>query len=113
MISMLLLFSSSFMYVLENEAQADKFPSIPAAMWWGIATLTTVGYGDVFPVTPPGKLLGAFIAILGIGIFALPAGILASGFAEELSKRHRKKEECRCPHCGKDISDKFIKRPDK
>ncbi len=56
-------------------------------MWWGMATLTTVGYGDVTPATPLGKLLGAGIAILGIGMFALPAGILASGFAQEIKKR--------------------------
>ncbi len=81
MILMLLLFSSSLIYLVENEAQPDKFPSIPAAMWWGVATLTTVGYGDIFPVTPLGKILSGFIAFLGIGIFALPTGILASGFA--------------------------------
>lgn len=112
MITMLLLFASSFMYLLENEAQADKFPNIPAAMWWGIATLTTVGYGDVFPITPLGKLLGAFIAILGIGMFALPAGILASGFAEELGKKYRKKAEYKCPHCGKDITIKLTEKSD-
>ncbi len=91
--------------MVENEAQPDKFPSIPAAMWWGVATLTTVGYGDIFPVTPLGKILSGFIAFLGIGIFALPTGILASGFAEEVARRRRKSaEECFCPHCGGDIS---------
>ncbi len=104
MISLLLLFSSSLMYVVENEAQPDKFPSIPAAMWWGVATLTTVGYGDVFPVTPLGKFLSGVIAFLGIGVFALPTGILASGFVEELKKRHTKKSTFRCPHCGGELS---------
>lgn len=104
MISMLLLFSASLMYLVENEAQPDKFPDIPSAMWWGVATLTTVGYGDVFPVTPLGKLLGGFIAFLGIGMFALPTGILASGFAEEVQKRRRKNQDCLCPHCGGDVS---------
>ena len=104
MILMLLLFSSSLMYLVEHEAQPDKFPNIPSAMWWGVATLTTVGYGDVFPITPIGKLLGGFIAFLGIGMFALPTGILASGFAEEIQKRRQKKEECLCPHCGGDIA---------
>lgn len=100
----LLLFSSSFIYILENEAQPDKFPNIPAAMWWGIATLTTVGYGDIYPITPLGKLLAGFIAFLGVGIFALPAGILASGFAEEVRKKHLP-ADCAsvCPHCGGDI----------
>jgi voltage-gated potassium channel len=104
MIAMLLLFSSSLMYVVETEVQPDKFPDIPSAMWWGVATLTTVGYGDVFPVTPLGKLLAGFIAFLGIGIFALPTGILASGFAEEIRKRRVKDIACACPHCGGDVS---------
>lgn len=113
MILMLLLFSSSLMYLVENEAQPDKFPNIPAAMWWGVATLTTVGYGDVFPVTPLGKLLGAFIAFLGIGMFALPTGILASGFAEEINRRHRKSATCLCPHCGSDISTDFERKSER
>lgn len=106
MIAMLLVFSSSLMYVVETEAQPDKFPDIPSAMWWGVATLTTVGYGDVFPVTPLGKLLGGCIAFLGIGMFALPTGILASGFADEIKRRHARAEKTcpPCPHCGGDIS---------
>ena len=102
---MLLLFSSSLMYVVETEAQPDKFPDIPSAMWWGVATLTTVGYGDVYPITGLGKLLGGFIAFLGIGIFALPTGILASGFADEIKKRRGQERQCPpCPHCGGDVS---------
>ena len=113
MISMLLLMASSLMYVVETEAQPDKFPNIPAAMWWGVATLTTVGYGDVFPITPLGKLFGSVVAFLGIGIFALPTGILASGFADEIKKRREKGGKdgkngkngiCVCPHCGGDVS---------
>ncbi len=73
-------------------------------MWWGVATLTTVGYGDVFPVTPLGKFLSGVIAFLGIGVFALPTGILASGFVEELKKRHTKKSTLVCPHCGGELS---------
>lgn len=80
----LLVVASSLMYFVENEAQPEVFSSIPAAMWWGVATLTTVGYGDICPITPIGKLLGATIAIMGIGMFALPAGILGSGFVEEM-----------------------------
>lgn len=83
----LLTIASSLMYLVEHQAQPDAFASIPAAMWWGMAALTTVGYGDVTPATPLGKVLGAGIAILGIGMFALPAGILASGFAQEIRKR--------------------------
>jgi voltage-gated potassium channel len=100
MIAIMLIFSASMMYLVENEAQPDKFPDIPSALWWGIATLTTVGYGDVFPITPIGKLLGGVIAFLGIGMFALPTGILASGFAEQI----RRKEAClECPHCGRSM----------
>lgn len=103
MIATLLLFAASLMYLVENDAQPDKFPDIPSALWWGIATLTTVGYGDVFPITPVGKLLGGVIAFLGIGIFALPTGILASGFAEEIQKNRKAAESKCCPHCGKEV----------
>jgi voltage-gated potassium channel len=95
----LLVFSSSLMYFVEREAQPDKFTSIPAAMWWGMATLTTIGYGDMYPITTLGRFLGGVIAFLGIGLFALPAGILASGFASEIQKKNQK--EIKCPHCGK------------
>jgi len=98
-IMILLIVASSIMYFVERQAQPEQFSSIPATMWWGVATLTTVGYGDVYPVTVFGKLIGALIAVLGIGMFALPAGILASGFAEEFLRDERKK----CPHCGRAI----------
>lgn len=90
MVIVLLILASSLMYYIENEAQPEVFTSIPATMWWGVATLTTVGYGDVYPITPLGKLLGAFIAILGIGVFALPAGIIASSFESEINQRNKK-----------------------
>jgi voltage-gated potassium channel len=100
----LLLLASSFMYYAERNAQPDKFASIPAAMWWSIITLTTVGYGDVFPVTVLGKAVAGGIAILGIGLFALPAGILGSGFLEEIN--HRRRSSVRtCPHCGGEIHE--------
>ncbi len=83
----LLLFSSTAVYLAERAAQPEKFASIPAAMWWGIATLTTVGYGDVTPITPLGRIFGGMVEILGIGMFALPAGILSSGFAREIRQR--------------------------
>ncbi|MBD2042997.1 potassium channel family protein [Microcoleus sp. FACHB-672] len=85
----LLIFASSIMFLVENEAQPEAFPSISAAMWWAVVTLTTVGYGDIYPVTPVGKLFGAALAFIGIGLFALPAGIIASGFSEEIQKRKR------------------------
>jgi len=80
----LIVIASCVMYYAEHDAQPDKFSSIPETMWWSVATLTTVGYGDEYPVTGLGKFLTACISILGIGMFALPAGILASGFRMNL-----------------------------
>jgi voltage-gated potassium channel len=100
-IIILLIIFSSLMFYIEGDAQPNAFSSIPAAMWWGIVTLSTVGYGDVYPVTTLGKLLGTIIAILGIGMFALPAGILGSGFVEEIQNRRDKIRKC--PHCGKEL----------
>lgn len=97
----MLVVSASVVYQLEHDAQPEAFSSIPAAMWWGVVTLATVGYGDVYPVTPAGKLVGSIVVILGIGLFALPTGILASGFSEVLSSRKSKGERIvHCPHCG-------------
>lgn len=97
----LLTISSSLLYHVEKEAQPEAFSSIPAAMWWGISALTTVGYGDVYPITSLGKFFGAIISLLGIGLFALPAGILSAGFVEEIRKR--REGEKLCPHCGEKI----------
>ncbi len=83
----LLIFASSVMFFSERDAQPEAFPSIPAAMWWGVVTLTTVGYGDIYPVTPIGKFFGAILAFIGIGLFALPAGIIASGFSAEVQRK--------------------------
>ena len=95
------------MYFLENEAQPEVFSSIPAAMWWGVCTLTSVGYGDVIPVTTLGKLVSASISVLGIGLFVLPAGILAAGFANAVAKRDNEQNttvtHSTCPHCGKSL----------
>jgi len=98
-LAVLLVLTSSLMYQVEHDAQPAVFPNVFAAMWWAVSTLTTVGYGDTYPITPFGKLLGGVVAILGIGLFALPAGILGSGFIEKLAHRG---DERRCPHCGKD-----------
>jgi len=100
---MLVVFSS-LMYFIEHPVQPKIFSSIPAAMWWGLATLTTVGYGDIYPVTNLGKLVASFSAVAGIGMFALPAGILGSGFVEEMHRRHaRAAAPKHCPHCGKPV----------
>jgi voltage-gated potassium channel len=95
-----LIISSTLMYFVEHEAQPDKFSSIPATMWWGIATLTTVGYGDIYPITSLGKLLGGSITLVGIGLFAVPTAIIASGFSENFM---RKKKSIICPHCQNEI----------
>ena len=79
-----LLFSSSILFVLEQDVQHDKFASIPDAMWWALATLTTVGYGDVAPITPLGRFFGGITMI--IGMFAQPTGVIATGFADEIKK---------------------------
>jgi len=97
----LIIVASSVMYHAEHDSQPDKFSSIPETMWWSVATLTTVGYGDTYPITSLGKFLTACISIMGIGLFALPAGILASGFSDEFRKMKTGKN-C-CPHCGKEV----------
>ena len=101
MMLLLIMMSASFMYFAENEAQPDKFPDIPSTVWWAVMTLTTVGYGDVFPITPFGRGLTMVIAILGIGMFALPVGIFGAGFVEEIQKLKAGKSIC--PHCGEEI----------
>jgi voltage-gated potassium channel len=84
----MLFFAASLMYFAEHEIQPEAFASIPHALWWGVATLTTVGYGDVVPQSVIGRMLGMIIMLLGIAMFALPAGILASAFTEEARRRN-------------------------
>ena len=87
-----LIIVSSGMYLVEKDIQPEKFGSIPHSMWWALVTLTTVGYGDVYPVTPLGKMFGSISIILGIGTVALPAGIMASAFTE-FTRRNQKRYE--------------------
>ncbi|MGB5344866.1 MAG: ion transporter [Woeseia sp.] len=82
-----MLLAATGMYFFEREAQPDEFSSIPAAMWWAFATLTTVGYGDVTPITVGGKIFGALMTVVGVGMVALPTGILASAYTEQLRLR--------------------------
>jgi len=103
----LLIFASSLMYFVESSAQPQSFGSIPDAMWWGVVTLTTVGYGDIYPITPIGRFLGSILAFLGIGIFALPAGIISSGFAEEVQK---KKQERMAANVDQSANYQSVKR---
>ncbi len=90
---LMLVFSASGIYLLEGDIQPDTFGSIPSSMWWSIVTLTTVGYGDVVPVTTGGKVFAGLIGLIGIGMIAVPAAILASGFAECIHERRRKYNE--------------------
>ena len=85
-LAIVLITAASGIYLLEHEVQPEAFGSIPAAMWWATATLTTVGYGDVTPITPLGKVFGGLITVVGMGMVALPAGILASGFSAQLKQ---------------------------
>jgi voltage-gated potassium channel len=86
---MVLIMVSCGIHLVEGHIQPEAFGSIPDSMWWALATLTTVGYGDVAPITPLGKIFGAMVMIIGIGIIALPAGILASSFSEILRRRQQ------------------------
>jgi len=79
-----MLLAASGMYYFERQSQPEDFGSIPAAMWWAFATLTTVGYGDVTPITVGGKIFGALITVVGIGMVALPTSILATGYSQQL-----------------------------
>lgn len=103
----LLWLASTLMYFIEHDAQPKAFANIPTTMWWGVMTITTVGYGDVYPMTIAGRILGSCISILGICLFALPTGIIATGFTEELERQKQKstlqQNTCpsTCPHCGK------------
>lgn len=86
----LLVISASGIYLIEHDVQPEAFGSIPAAMWWAMATLTTVGYGDVTPITVGGKFFGGVITILSLGLVAMPTGIIVSGFSEQLRRRRQK-----------------------
>ncbi|MCK0198845.1 cyclic nucleotide-gated ion channel/potassium channel family protein [Ancylobacter sp. 6x-1] len=81
------LVSASAMYIAERGAQPDTFSSIPAAMWWALATITTVGYGDVVPITMPGRIIAGFTMLAGVITLALPVGIIATAFAETIKRR--------------------------
>lgn len=101
----LMIIAAVLMYNIESRAQPEAFDNAFSSFWWAVATLTTVGYGDIYPVTIAGKVLSAVIALLGIALVAVPTGIIASGFTEELEKNKEKnKDEIEyCPYCGKKI----------
>lgn len=99
---LLMIIAAVLMYSIESETQPDVFENAFSALWWAIATLTTVGYGDIYPVTVLGKILSAVIALLGIGLVAVPTGIISAGFMETIDHDDLHDEEkCYCPYCGK------------
>ncbi|RYH00141.1 MAG: ion transporter [Alphaproteobacteria bacterium] len=85
----MLIFGASALYWVEGDIQPDKFGSVPRALWWAVITLTTIGYGDVYPITAVGKCIAGFVAIAGIGLIAMPTGILAAGFSDAVRDRKR------------------------
>jgi len=85
-LSLILCVAATLMYHAEHDVQPDAFPSLPATLWWAIATLTTIGYGDVYPVTATGKVLSSIVAVLGIGFIALPTGILSAAYLDEVRR---------------------------
>lgn len=114
MLVFLLLIASTAIYYAENAYQPEAFSSIPDSMWWSVITICTVGYGDIYPITVLGKVIGGVLAVIGIGFFALPTGIISSGFTEVLEERKEKKAIAaqkakekdileQCPCCGKPV----------
>jgi voltage-gated potassium channel len=89
----LIVVAAAALYLAEGAVQPDKFGSIPRALWWAVATMTTIGYGDVYPITPLGKVLASFTAILSIGLIAMPTGILAAAFSDGMDRHRRAKTE--------------------
>lgn len=83
----LLVLASTAMFYVEHDAQPEAFPSIPGTMWWAVTAMTTVGYGDIVPITCIGKVLASVVSFVGLGIFALPSGIISQGFVQILERR--------------------------
>ena len=97
-----MLFSAIVMYTMEKPVQPEQFPNVVSSLWWAICTLTTVGYGDVYPVTGVGRFFAAVISLVGIGIIAIPTGIIAAGFSEVISGKQTEEKKF-CPYCGKKL----------
>lgn len=114
-VSFLMLISAVLMYDAEHEAQPEVFDNALSGLWWAIVTVTTVGYGDIRPITPFGRIMGGVIAILGIGLIAVPTGIITAGFSEQIAQKKTEKEAAEksqdekqddkkfCPYCGHKI----------
>jgi voltage-gated potassium channel len=109
-VGLLLIIASVLMYNVESVAQPEAFSNAFSGLWWAVATLTTVGYGDIYPITILGKVLSGIIALLGIGIVAVPTGIISTGFIENIDEKSRdtaleKDKKHFCPYCGKNIDE--------
>lgn len=99
----LMLISSVFMYTIESPVQPKVFKNGFSGLWWAVATFTTVGYGDIYPITVAGKIISMIMAILGIALVAVPTGIISSGFIELSSENKNCTKKHFCPYCGKKI----------
>ena len=86
MTMLIVVITSIFMFQIEHEAQPEAFPNVIATFWWAITTLTTVGYGDIYPVTVAGKVFSALLSLLGIGIVAIPTGLISAAYVQELEE---------------------------
>ena len=106
-IFIMMIVASILMYNAEKHAQPEQFGDALSGLWWAVITLTTVGYGDIYPVTALGKVIGAFFSIISIGFIAVPTGIISSGFIEKSrgEKSEYKKNKHFCPYCGNNIEE--------
>ncbi|MBQ3657040.1 MAG: ion transporter [Bacteroidales bacterium] len=124
LIVIIMIITSFIMFYAEHSLQPDKFPNVLGCFWWALVTMTTIGYGDVFPITPMGKIIGSLMAFLGIGLVAMPTGIISAGFLEKISEKKREEREKKekekekpegnisedgkkhyCPYCGHKLDD--------
>jgi voltage-gated potassium channel len=101
----LIVISSCLIYFCEHPVQPERFTSIPGTMWWSVITLTTVGYGDMYPITNLGRILTSIILLAGVALLALPAGIITAGFLDEIRRLRSMNKVFRCPHCGGELPD--------
>ncbi len=102
--AVIILFSAILMYTVENQAQPKAFPNVIASLWWAVCTFTTVGYGDVYPITAAGKFFASVISLVGIGIVAIPTGIISAGFINATKKEDLPEDKKRfCPYCEHEI----------
>ena len=91
LIIIIMIISAFLMYYAEHNEQPEAFPNVLGCLWWAVVTMTTIGYGDVYPITTAGKIIGSVMALLGIGLVAMPTGIISAGFLEKVNERREKK----------------------